>query len=99
MLTVYIKLMNKFSNQVIDIYDQYIAFESNYAGNRSSYRNVCAIIKRFKKIAGADNTDSELVKHIFAPVSASNVDKAANIQIKMFAALSFMLHDYHHYQY
>ena len=50
------KLMNKFSDEVIDIYKQYIAFESDHASNRSNYRNVCTIIKRFKKIAGADNT-------------------------------------------
>lgn len=45
-------LMDKFKDEVIEIYKKYIKFEASRAANRSHYKNVCGIIKKYKKIAG-----------------------------------------------
>jgi hypothetical protein len=45
-------LMDKFKDEVIEIYKKYIKFEASRASNRSHYKNVCAIIKKYKRIAG-----------------------------------------------
>ncbi|NOW04312.1 SWIM zinc finger family protein [Clostridium beijerinckii] len=45
-------LMSKFKDEVIEIYKKYIMFEASRATNRSHYKNVCRIIKKYKKIAG-----------------------------------------------
>lgn len=45
-------LMDKFKDEVIEIYKRYIKFEASCASNRSHYKNVCGIIKKYKKIAG-----------------------------------------------
>lgn len=49
------KLKDQFYDEVIDIYKQYIKFEAGRSTNRSHYKGVCGIIKRYKKIAGKDN--------------------------------------------
>lgn len=45
-------LMDKFKDEVIEIYIKYIKFEASRATNRNHYKNVCGIIKKYKKIAG-----------------------------------------------
>ncbi|MFW2490396.1 SWIM zinc finger family protein [Clostridium chromiireducens] len=45
-------LIDEFKDEVIDIYKKYIKFEASRARNRSHYKNVCGIIKKYKKIAG-----------------------------------------------
>ena len=45
-------LMDKFKDETIEIYKKYIKFEASRASNRSHYKNVCGIIKKYKKIAG-----------------------------------------------
>lgn len=45
-------LMDKFKDEVIEIYKKYIKFEASRATNRSHYKNVCEIIKKYKKVAG-----------------------------------------------
>jgi len=45
-------LMDKFKDEVIEIYKKYIKLEASHASNRSHYKNVCAIIKKYKRIAG-----------------------------------------------
>lgn len=45
-------LMDKFKDEVIEIYKKYIKFEASHAANRSHYKNVCGIIKKYKKVAG-----------------------------------------------
>jgi hypothetical protein len=45
-------LMDKFKDEVIEIYKKYIKFEASRASNRSHYKSVCAIIRKYKKIAG-----------------------------------------------
>lgn len=45
-------LMDKFKNEVIEIYIKYIKFEASHATNRIHYKNVCGIIKRYKKVSG-----------------------------------------------
>lgn len=46
------KLISKFSDEVVDIYYSYIKEKANYSFNRSAYRYVCEMLKRYKKIAG-----------------------------------------------
>ncbi|AGF57782.1 putative Zn finger protein [Clostridium saccharoperbutylacetonicum] len=45
-------LIDKFKDEVIEIYKKYIKFEASRASNRSHYKSVCAIIRKYKKIAG-----------------------------------------------
>lgn len=45
-------LMDKFKDEVIEIYRKYIKLEASRASNRSHYKNVCAVIKKYKRIAG-----------------------------------------------
>ncbi|EDT73552.1 SWIM zinc finger family protein [Clostridium butyricum] len=49
------KLKHKYLEEVVSIYKQYIIFEADHSTNRSNYKRVCAIIKRFKKIADKDD--------------------------------------------
>ncbi len=48
-------LSGKFREEVIEIYSKYIKLEASNSSNRKEYRKVCAIIKRYKKIAGNSN--------------------------------------------
>ncbi|WP_294392623.1 hypothetical protein [uncultured Clostridium sp.] len=52
------KLKESYIEEVISIYRQFIIFEAEHASNRSNYKCVCAIIKRFKKIAGKDEAET-----------------------------------------
>lgn len=45
-------LMDKFKDEVIEVYIKYIKFEASRATNRSHYKKVCAIIRKYKRIAG-----------------------------------------------
>lgn len=45
-------LKDKFKDEVIEIYIKYIKFEASRATNRNDYKNVCGIIKKYKKVAG-----------------------------------------------
>lgn len=51
------KLKDEFYDEVIEIYEDYIKFEAERSSNRSHYKGVCAIIKRYKKIAGKDKAE------------------------------------------
>lgn len=58
-------LMDKFKDEVIEIYKKYIKFEASRASNRSHYKNVCAIIKRYKKIAGKQS-ETPIINELIA---------------------------------
>ncbi|WP_234121276.1 hypothetical protein [Clostridium hydrogenum] len=48
------RLVGKFSDEVIDIYCKYIKEKASYSFNRSEYRYVCEMLKKYKKIAGKE---------------------------------------------
>ena len=48
-------IKDKFYDETIGIYKDYIKYEAERSNNRSHYKGVCTIIKRYKKIAGKDN--------------------------------------------
>lgn len=48
-------IKDKFYDEAIGIYKDYIKYEAERSNNRSHYKGVCAIIKRYKKIAGKGN--------------------------------------------
>lgn len=48
-------LVDKFENEVIEIYKKYIKSVASHSSNRKDYQRVCSIIKRYKKIAGKKN--------------------------------------------
>lgn len=56
------KLKDQFYDEVMDIYKQYIKFEAGHSTNRSHYKGVCAIIKRYKKIAGKDSAKELIIE-------------------------------------
>ncbi|OOM78355.1 hypothetical protein CLPUN_19640 [Clostridium puniceum] len=58
-------LMDKFKDEVIEIYKRYIKFEASHASNRSNYKNICGIIKRYKKIAGKQN-QTQMINELIA---------------------------------
>lgn len=45
-------LQDKFKDEVIEIYKKYIKIAANSSFNRRDYKGVCAILNRYKKIAG-----------------------------------------------
>lgn len=48
------KLIAKYKDEVIDIYEEYIKSIPKSSSNRSNYKNVCRKIKQYKKIAGKE---------------------------------------------
>lgn len=58
-------LMDKFKDEVIEIYKKYIKFEASRAANRSHYNNVCGIIKKYKKIAGKES-QTQIINELIA---------------------------------
>lgn len=50
-------LVNHFKDEVIDIYKSYIKSAASSSSNRKDYQRVCAILKRYKKIAGHKNQE------------------------------------------
>jgi hypothetical protein len=47
-------LVNKFKDDVIDIYSKHIKSSASFSSNRKDYQRVCEILKRYKKIAGEE---------------------------------------------
>ncbi|OOM73782.1 hypothetical protein [Clostridium sp. BL-8] len=58
-------LMDKFKDEVIEIYKKYIKFEASRATNRSHYKNVCTIIRKYKKIAGKQS-ETPIINELIA---------------------------------
>lgn len=58
-------LMDKFKAEVIEIYQKYIKFQASHASNRSHYKNVCGIIKKYIKISGKENK-AQIVNELIA---------------------------------
>jgi hypothetical protein len=50
-------LVDKFKDEVIDIYKEYIKFQASRSSNRSHYKNVRQLINKYKKIAGPNNKE------------------------------------------
>ena len=50
-------LVNKFKDEVIDIYSEFIKKQASCVSDRKAYQGVCGIIKRYKKIAGEENAE------------------------------------------
>ncbi|MGO5066820.1 SWIM zinc finger family protein [Clostridium sp. LCP25S3_F8] len=48
-------LVDKFKNEVIEIYKKYIKSEAYHSSNRQEYNEVCTIIRGYKDIAGKEN--------------------------------------------
>jgi uncharacterized Zn finger protein len=50
-------LVDKFKDEVIEIYQTRIKSAASYSSNRRQYKEVCGILKRYKKIAGKKNQE------------------------------------------
>lgn len=50
-------LIDKFKDEVIEIYNKYIKSAASSSSNRKDYQGVCRILKRYKKIAGKKNQE------------------------------------------
>lgn len=48
-------LFEKYPDEVIDIYKDYILSTAKAASNRSKYRNVCSIIERYSEFVSVEN--------------------------------------------
>lgn len=51
-------LLEKFRDEVIEIYKEHIKEAASFAKNRRDYQGVCGMIKRYKKIAGKQNQET-----------------------------------------
>ncbi|TQR21254.1 SWIM zinc finger family protein [Psychrobacillus vulpis] len=58
-------LVKKFSNEVNEIYKKYIQSAASSSSDRKKYKEVCNILKRYKKIAGKKNQE-ELIHELSA---------------------------------
>lgn len=56
-------IAEKFKDEVIEIYKTYIELKADNASDRGKYKEVCSIIKRYKKIAGSKN-QQELIEKL-----------------------------------
>lgn len=56
-------LLEKYKDEVIDIYRRHIKTVASHSSDRRAYQGVCGIIKRYKKIAGKKNQD-ELIHEL-----------------------------------
>lgn len=50
-------LVDKFRDEVIEIYKKHIKSAASSSSNRKDYQGVCGILKRYKKIAGKKNQE------------------------------------------
>ncbi|MEW8995294.1 SWIM zinc finger domain-containing protein [Clostridium sp.] len=50
-------LIDRFKDEVIDVYSKFIKIAASQSSDRKAYRGVCAILKRYKKIAGKKNQE------------------------------------------
>ena len=73
------KIKDQFYDEVIGMYKEHIKYGAEGSSNRKQYKGVCAIIKRYKKIAGKDNVKeivSELKdKYAKRPAFIDELDK------------------------
>lgn len=51
-------LLDKYKDDVIEVYKKYIKHQASISSNRSNYKNVCRILKQYKKIAGQQNFEN-----------------------------------------
>ncbi len=58
-------LVDKFKDEVVEIYKKHIKSEASSSSNRKNYQQVCGIVKRYKKIAGKKNQE-EMVNGLCA---------------------------------
>lgn len=58
-------LVKQYKDEVIQIYTSHIKQVASHSSDRRDYQGVCAIIKRYKKIAGKKNQD-ELIQELIA---------------------------------
>lgn len=56
-------LVDKYKDEVIEIYKKHIKSVASSSSNRKSYQGVCRILKRYKKIAGKNNQE-ELIREL-----------------------------------
>ena len=56
------KLLDKYREEVISIYKKYIELRANNSYDRGMYREVCSIIKKYRKIAGLENKKEIVTK-------------------------------------
>lgn len=57
------KLLGKYKDEVIEIYEQYIFTSAQQSSNRHRYREVCKKIKKFKDIAGKEKA-GEIIEQL-----------------------------------
>ncbi len=50
-------LVDKFRDEVIEIYKKHIKSVASSSSNRKAYQGVCGMLKRYKKIAGKKNQE------------------------------------------
>lgn len=51
-------LIDKFRDEVIEVYKKYIKLSADSSSNRRAYQGVCVLLKRYKKLAGEKNQKS-----------------------------------------
>lgn len=51
------KLIAKYKDEVIEIYEEDIKYRAQSSSNRSNYKEVCRKIKEYKKLAEKEKTD------------------------------------------
>lgn len=59
------KLMDKYKDEVINIYGKYIISIAQSSSNRSNYKDVCNKIKEYKKIAGKEKQE-EVIEYLIS---------------------------------
>ncbi|MCD3331427.1 SWIM zinc finger family protein, partial [Clostridium botulinum] len=53
-------LMDKYKDEVIDIYEKHVKFNVRVSSNRSQYRNVCRMIIRYGKVVGKKKAEKTI---------------------------------------
>ncbi|MCM3764956.1 SWIM zinc finger domain-containing protein [Neobacillus niacini] len=57
------RLVDRFRDEVIEIYKEHIKVEGKHSSNRRAYQNICKKLKKYKAIAGKEN-QADLVKEL-----------------------------------
>ncbi|KGM95283.1 hypothetical protein FDC62_10905 [Clostridium botulinum] len=52
--------MDKYKDEVIDIYEKHVKFNVRVSSNRSQYRNVCRMIIRYGKVVGKKKAEKTI---------------------------------------
>ncbi|WP_346938485.1 hypothetical protein [uncultured Clostridium sp.] len=56
-------LVDKFNDEVMEVYKEFIKSVASSSSNRREYQGVCRILKRYKKIAGKESQE-EMIKEL-----------------------------------